>query len=377
MEETLKKLPKPEDAIIENPELYIIVRSTPNKANIIWQDIVDVNKVYKALQYLKNVNEHYAYIKLTDLPNQLINIHENIQQNVTNTPDNTEEGILEDGTAALLTQITREKETDYEHYTIYPLNERRQNAPASELYQMLKVNTAPIDARDKDLDVKCFPHLYVEGKYGQFHNRQQKVTSSEFIKARLMSKHPQFRLNQQYLFFLLNDANMRQLNSGIFFKMNCANQRDKITVERYLQMLKNDELEGDLTAIFGRLRNTEQFWKKPRNDVNCMTQNYDPATWFLTMSPSEWMWEDFGEYIRQVNGVKMANKIISELVALDPVSTSHIIDNKFHAMLDLITSSDEPLGKIIHYVWRREYQSRGAQHFHLMLWVKDAPILHK
>ncbi|CAK1589168.1 unnamed protein product [Parnassius mnemosyne] len=66
MEETLKKLPKPEDAIIENPELYIIVRSTPNKANIIWQDIVDVNKVYKALQYLKNVNEHYAYIKLTD-----------------------------------------------------------------------------------------------------------------------------------------------------------------------------------------------------------------------------------------------------------------------------------------------------------------------
>lgn len=51
-------------------------------------------------------------------------------------------------------------------YTIlYPLNERRQNAPASELYQMLKVNTAPIDARDKDLDDKCFPHLYVEGKY--------------------------------------------------------------------------------------------------------------------------------------------------------------------------------------------------------------------
>lgn len=192
-----------------------------------------------------------------------------------------------------------------------------------------------------------------------------------------MSKHPQFRLNQQYLFFLLNDANMRQLSSGIFYKMNCANQRDKITAEQYLQMLNNDELEGDLTAIFGRLRNTEQFWKKPRNDLNCMTQNYGPATWFLIMSPSEWMWEDLGEYIRQVNGVEMANKTISELVALDPVFTSRFIDNKFHAMLDFITSSDEPLGKIIHYFWRREYQSRGAQHFHLMLWVKDAPILHK
>ncbi|CAG5047431.1 unnamed protein product [Parnassius apollo] len=159
--------------------------------------------------------------------------------------------------------------------------------------------------------------------------------------------------------------------------MNCANQRDKITAEQYLQMLKNDELEGDLTAIFGRLRNTEQFWKKPRNDVNCMTQNYGPATWFLTMSPSEWMWEDLGEYIRQVNGVEMANKTVSELLALDHVSTSRFIDNKFQAMLDLITSSDEPLGKIIHYFWHREYQSRGAQYFHLMLWVKDASILHK
>lgn len=182
----------------------------------------------------------------------------------------------------------------------YPLNERRQNAPASELYQMLKVNTAPIDARDKDLDVKCFSHLYVEAKYGQFHNRQQKVTSSEFIKARFMSKYPPFRLNQQYLFFSLNDANMRQLNSGIFYKMNCANQRDEITAEQYLQMFNNDELEGDLTAIFCRLRNTEQFWKKPRDDVNCMTQNCGPETLFLTMSPSEteWMWEDLGEYIR-------------------------------------------------------------------------------
>ena len=192
-----------------------------------------------------------------------------------------------------------------------------------------------------------------------------------------MSKHSQFRLNQQYLFFLLNDANLRQINSGIFYKINCVNQRQKITAEQYFEMLNKDELEGDLTAIFGRLRNTEQFWKKPRNDVNCMTQHYGPATWFLTISPAEWMWDDLGEYLRVVNGPEIANKSISELVALDPVSTSRFIDNKFKAMLDFITSSDEPLGKVIHYFWRREYQSRGAQHFHLILWVKDASILYQ
>lgn len=96
--------------------------------------------------------------------------------------------------------------------------------------------------------------------------------------------------------------------------MNCVNQKQKITAEQYFKMLNKDELEGDLTAIFGRLRNTEQFWKKPRNDVNCMTQHYGPATWFLTMSPAEWMWDDLGEYVKEVNVPEMANKSISELV---------------------------------------------------------------
>jgi len=32
-----------------------------------------------------------------------------------------------------------------------------------------------------------------------------------------------------------------------------------------------------------------------------MTQHYGPATWFLTLSPSEWLWDDLGEYIREDN----------------------------------------------------------------------------
>jgi len=32
-----------------------------------------------------------------------------------------------------------------------------------------------------------------------------------------------------------------------------------------------------------------------------MTQHYGSATWFLTLSPSEWLWEDLDEYIREVN----------------------------------------------------------------------------
>lgn len=91
---------------------------------------------------------------------------------------------------------------DYEQHTIlYPLYEKRKNGFISDLYQMKKVNSTPLYSIVKDLDLKCFPFLYPEGKYGQFHPRSQKLISSEYVKARLMSKHSQFRLDQQYLFF--------------------------------------------------------------------------------------------------------------------------------------------------------------------------------
>lgn len=132
---------------------------------------------------------------------------------------------------------------------------------------MLKVNAAPIDNRNKDIDTLCFPDLFNEGKYGQFYSREKKITSAEFIKSRLTSKDSRFRLNQQYLFYLLNNANIRQLNAGIFYKLNVTNLNQKLTARKYLEKIEKSELEGDLMAMFSRLRNTEQFWKKPRSDV--------------------------------------------------------------------------------------------------------------
>jgi len=73
----------------------------------------------------------------------------------------------------------------------------------------------------------------------------------------LKSKHSQYRLNQQYLFYLLNNANIRQLSRGIHHKMNVANLRDRYTASEYLEAMHKDLLESNLTSIFSTLRNTE------------------------------------------------------------------------------------------------------------------------
>ena len=40
---------------------------------------------------------------------------------------------------------------------------------------------------------------------------------------------------------------------------------------------------------------------RPRNELNCMSFYYGPATWYLTLSLSEWAWEDLGKYLRKIN----------------------------------------------------------------------------
>lgn len=108
-----------------------------------------------------------------------------------------------------------------------------------------------------------------------------------------------------------------------------------------------------MNTIFERLRNCEQYWRKPRNNLKCMARHYGPATWFLTVSPAEWNWKDMVLHLRKINAPHLDKLSDAEVIAADPVSVSRYIDMKFHALLDFLLSDDHPIGKISHYFWRR------------------------
>jgi len=72
----------------------------------------------------------------------------------------------------------------------------------------------------------------------------------------------------------------------------------------YLQAMYEDLLEPNLSTIFSTLRNTEQYWRRPKNDLNCMLlfQHYGLTTWFFTLSPSKWVWDNLDQYVRFPHG---------------------------------------------------------------------------
>jgi len=53
---------------------------------------------------------------------------------------------------------------------------------ATTLYQMLKIQDSPLDNREKNLDLLCFPDLYPYGINGQHDdNRPIKLHDHEFV----------------------------------------------------------------------------------------------------------------------------------------------------------------------------------------------------
>ncbi|KAG8182765.1 hypothetical protein JTE90_023401 [Oedothorax gibbosus] len=77
-----------------------------------------------------------------------------------------------------------------------------------------------------------------------------------------------------------------------------------------------------------------------------MITAYGPATFFLTLSPGEYNWNDLDAYLREVNGEISKGRSTSALIALDPVSTSRFVDNKFKAMMEFIGGENGPLDEI-------------------------------
>ena len=95
---------------------------------------------------------------------------------------------------------------------------------------------------------------------------------------------------------------------------------------------------------------------------------------FLHSAVAEYESPDIIDYLKIVNddcGGSNAGKLCTE----DPVSVSRQFSSKFHAFFNTIIIKGEVLGTVDHSYWKKEYQTRGAPHYHVLLWIRDAPMI--
>ena len=107
-----------------------------------------------------------------------------------------------------------------------------------------------------------------------------------------------------------------------------------------------------------------------------MVREFGSPTFFLTFSCPEYESPEIDAYLRKVNNVSEKYPI-AKLCVEDPVSVSRKFSQKFRNFFNTVLIKGEVLGKVTHHFWKKEYQARGAPHYHVLLWIADAPVIGK
>jgi len=150
LQETLKRLPTPEQPIPDHGELYVLIHSILTAKKVVWQELVDINKVYKALSKLKEINPLYHKINLPLSASELeldlaISEYTSTESNATSEIDDDKDKPIVDcddktdddlvDKDPMVRKKRKEEEAElYKNYTIQVLHAPRKNEKATDLY---------------------------------------------------------------------------------------------------------------------------------------------------------------------------------------------------------------------------------------------------
>ena len=365
MSKTLETLDQVDDSgaspsvALPNPELFIVLNGKPTKGNVVWRSLINVDHIKAAVTKLKEINWLYKDVADGSVDDSVKQVIE-----VTNS-----------ATSTMLEKASVDDIAGFQAFTIRNLDNKISTDSDIDQYKLLSVREQALDNRQRHLDVMCFPALFPTGKFGEFHPREQKISHSEFIKSRLYNKDSRFRKDPQYVFYLLWQKELRELASGVYNTLKTTKSRP-MSVSSLLNRVQSsdDQLEANLCTMLQSVRGTKQYWFTKQSELRCMVKEFGSPTLFLTFSCSEYESPDITSFLRKVNDVPPSYNI-GRLCTEDPISVSRKFSLKFHAFFRTIIVKGGVLGKVDHFYWKKEYQARGAPHYHVLLWINDAPVV--
>ena len=66
---------------------------------------------------------------------------------------------------------------------------------------------------------------------------------------------------------------------------------------------------------------------------------------------------------------------IGKLCNEDPVSVSWQFSLKYNEFFNRLVVKGGVLGQVVHFYFKKEYQARGAPHYHALIWIANAPVI--
>ena len=242
--------------------------------------------------------------------------------------------------------------------------------------------------QDKDAEYLCFPTIFCGQTPPSRDERLVPVHYSDIVKWELRSVDRRAAQSVPNIFFKYKKLQMKQISDKVNLAVRrCKKRGQKITAAEardssYLDKLVNLD-EG--YYIFRQLRNSPAYLETRKKDIFAMIRQLSLPTWFMSLSAADTRWTDLLKMLAKLNdGIDYSEKELenlswqekTKLVQKDPVTCSRYFDHRVQEFLNtVLKSSCEPIGKLLDYFYRVEFQQRGSPHIHMLVWIENAPTL--
>ncbi|XP_062593070.1 uncharacterized protein LOC134254555, partial [Saccostrea cucullata] len=234
-------------------------------------------------------------------------------------------------------------------------------------------------------EAKTFTHLFPSGNFSWNENRDVKITLSRYFNNRLMNADNRFAKDTNYIFF---SQYMSELNQVI--------EKTQISIRKSLskldngkamtaEMLQNPDVLSNLLKnnealrFMQPIRGTPAYWSATQKDLFAMLRQLGIPTWFCSFSAAEFRWNEIiGSILHHDNDPRSPSDLDwsekSEILRSNPVTVARMFEHRFHMFQrHVILSPSKPIGNVIDYFVRVEFQQRGSPHMHCLYWVENAP----
>ena len=244
---------------------------------------------------------------------------------------------------------------------------------------------------DKLFEELANPEKFPNGK-GGFADTQRdtKLTLRKYVNACLLDQDGHFAKDIQYIFGMQYAVEHKQVTDCIGIALRQTRGRQQLGQNLHAGMLKNPQNIHNLFkkdraySFLKSIRGSPPYWQKMFYEVLAMIRTLGIPTWFLTLSVADMKWPEVIQAIaRQYGTIYTEDEVLqlswtmkSMWLRSNPVTVARMFQYRLDTFVNtFLKSKSKPIGEVVEYVIRIEFQARGSPHAHTLIWIKDAPKL--
>ena len=124
------------------------------------------------------------------------------------------------------------------------------------------------------------------------------------------------------------------------------------------------------------------YYQRTFYDLLAMIHQLGTPTWFFTLSAADLKWVDTIQTIAKQYDIHYTDEEVAALsfedrsnwLKCNQITAARHFQYRLNILFhDFLKSNEHPLGEVVDYGLRIEFQARGSPHAHCVTWVKDAP----